>query len=199
MKLAQIAVMVLGLALVGGVSIKAQQTNTDEAVWKKVDQMDTKALEKFLADYPNGKNAKDAKFDLALHKKIENIRSGKEKSLLVIPFEKLGDRWKAWEKRSPEKGAVGIYRNKESAGIFAVMGRAMISSDYSGKIITPTGDGSILAIRTDGLDYRYIGDIVFQSEKDDTLYFGVIQGKGLMHLSGKGKVTMPDGKETILK
>lgn len=65
--------------------------------------------------------------------------------------------------------------------------------------MVPTGDGSILAIETAGLKHRYIGDIIFESEKEGALYFGVINDKGLVHIHGKGKLKMPDGKEIELK
>jgi hypothetical protein len=201
MKTRQIAVLMLAVLFAGVAATRGQDTDSDreKAAWNKVDQMDPKALEKFLVEFPDGKYAKDAKFDQSLHKKIDSIRAGKEKFGFVIPFEQLGQRWEDWKKRMPEKGALGIYRDENGAGMFRAMGAATMSSDYSGLLILPTGDGSILAVQTAGLKYSYINDIVFESGKDETLYFGVVSGKGLVHLHGKGKVTMPDKKETVLK
>jgi len=178
---------------------KKEQTDPEEQAWNKVKQMEVVQLDDFLKASPNGKYAAEAKFALSLHKKIADIKSGKAKSAIVIPFAQLGERWKYWCKANPEKGAVGVYRNESTAGIFRALGCATISTDYSGMIMAPTGHGSIIAIKTSGLGYAYISnDIVFTSDKDETLYFGVIEGKGLAHLAGKGKVKVGE-KETDLK
>lgn len=170
------------------------------AAWKEVKQMETPSLQSFLAVFPNGKYAEAARFALALHKRIAAIRSGKEKSALVIPFAQLGARWEGWKQRRPEKSAVGVYRNQSTIGVFPVLGCMTLSMDWSSLPITPTGDGSILALKTYGLKFAYINNIVFQSGsgKDDIIYFGVIYGLGLVHLQGAGKVILPEGKEITL-
>jgi hypothetical protein len=175
---------------------KKEKAGPDKEAWDKLDQMDVAQLNGFLKNFPDSSYAKEAKFDLSLHQKIADLKSGKAKSALVIAFDKLGERWNYWCKAKPDRGAVGIFRDASSAGIFSAMGCATISTDYSGMIMAPTGDGSIIAIQTDGLKYGYIGDLVFESEKGGTLYFAVIKDKGLAHIHGKGKVTMPGGKET---
>jgi hypothetical protein len=43
-------------------------------------------LQAFLAAFPNGVKANDARLYLALSKRIDEIRSKREKSALVIPF-----------------------------------------------------------------------------------------------------------------
>jgi hypothetical protein len=173
-----------------------EKAGADTEAWNKVDQMNVAQLNDFLKGFPDSRHASEAKFDLSLHQKIADFRSGKAKSALVIPFDKLGERWKYWCKAKPDRGAVGVYRNESTAGIFRAMGCAIMSTDYSGMIMAPTGDGSIIAIKTDGLKYGYIADIVFESEKGGTLYFAVVKDKGLVHIYGKGKVTIPGGKET---
>lgn len=162
--------------------------------WNKVDEMDITQLNNFLKKFPRSSYTSQAKFDLSLHQKVADIKSGKARSALVIPFEKLGVRWKSWCSSNPKRGALGIFRNDSGAGIFRALGCATMSTDYSGMFMVPTGDGSILAIQTNGLKYSYIGNIVFESEKGGTLYFAVIKDKGLVHIYGKGKVTIPGEK-----
>jgi hypothetical protein len=176
----------------------AGHPDQEKEAWNKVDGMDPQALRDFLKRFPEGKFAKDAKFDLELHQRIVDIKSGKTKPAWSVAFDKLGERWKYWQKANSEKGAVGVYRNGATAGIFRALGCATISTDYSGMVMAPTGDGSIIAMETSGLPYRYVGDYVFHSDKGERLYFGVIHGVGLVHLAGAGKVVAPDGQETLL-
>ena len=60
--------------------------------------------------------------------------------------------------------------------------------------VTPTGDGSIIAFRTNGLWLVYLGHILFKTPTDCSLYFGVVEGKGLVYLMGTGEVVLPDGQ-----
>lgn len=126
------------------------------------------------------------------------MKAGKVEPLWVAEFDKLGERWKYWQKASPGKGAVGVYRNGSTAGVFRVLGCAIVRTDYSGMVMAPTGHGSIIAIKSAGLPYKYVGDVVFQSDDDGILFLGVCDGVGLVYLDGNGRVIMPDGKETIL-
>ena len=184
---------------VTGLEASKEQADPETDAWKKVDQMDITQLRGFLKSFPEGKYANDAEFALEMHQRVQDIRSGKARNATIISFESLGERWKYWCKAKPGRGAVGVYRyqtrdGQSGDGIFAVMGCFDISTDYSGTVMTPTGDGSILAVETAGLKFRYIGDIIFESETEGTLYFAVIKGKGLAHVCGNGGLTMPDGK-----
>ncbi len=170
----------------------------EKEAWQKVDNMNSAALEEFLKKYPGGESAADAKLQLGLHKKIQDIRKGRIKPHWVVSFEELGERWKYWQEANPRIDALGVYRNESTAGIFRSLGSGSIRTDYSGMPMMPTGDSSILGIKTFGLPYRYIGDLVFQTENDGIMYFGVIHGKGLVHLYGKGSVTTPDGNIQLM-
>lgn len=171
--------------------------DAEAQAWAKVEEMEATSLEQFLKAFPEGQHAAEAKLYLSLHNKMAAIRAKKAKPAFVIPFEKLGQRWEGWKQRRPEKSAAGVYCNGSTIGIFAALGCMTISMDWSSIPITPTGDGSILALKTYGVKFSYINDIVFQSAagEDGILYFGVVHGVGLVHLHGKGKVIMPDGKE----
>lgn len=173
-----------------------EKAGADAEAWNKVDQMNVAQLNDFLKKFPGSSYAGEARFDLSLHQRIADLKSGKAKSALVIPFDKLGERWKHWWKAKPDRSAVGVYRNESTLGIFRALGCAIISTDYSDMPMAPTGNGSIIAIQTNGLKYGYIGNIVFESEKGGTLYFAVVKDKGLVHIHGKGKVTIPGEKET---
>lgn len=172
--------------------------NSEQEAWFNVDQMSINQLKNFIDRYPNGKFANDANFDLSLHQTIADIRADKVIDPVIIPFEDLGERWNYWCEAIPEKGALGVFRTESTAGMMRAMGASIMSTDYSGMLMVPTGDGSILAIKTNGLPYKYIGDIIFESGKEGTLYFAVIRDKGLVHIHGLGKITMPDGTVTEL-
>lgn len=147
--------LVLTLVLVTtSFTLAQEKADPEKEAWNKVDEMDVTQLREFVKKFPHGKYAKDAQFDLSLHQKIADIKAGKVKNPVVIPFEKLGKRWEYWCKANPERGAVGVYRNESTAGIFRAMGCATISTDYSGMVMAPTGDGAIVAIKTAGLKYQ---------------------------------------------
>ena len=181
------------------VGTEATPSKVEQEAWQKVQCLDTQSLQAFLTAFPDGVKAGDAKLYLALNTRIDEIRAKRETSSLVIPFEKLGDRWQEWKKRLPDKGGVGYFRTQSSMGIFSLPGCQSISMDAYGMPITPTGDGSIAGFETEGLKFEYLNSIVIQSAEGDTLHFGVIDGMGLVHLRGQGKVTMPDGTEIDLQ
>jgi hypothetical protein len=180
------------------VGAAATLTKAEEEAWQKVQCVDAQSLQAFLAAFPAGVEASDAKLYLALDRRIDEIRAKREKPSLVIPFEKLGERWQEWKKRQPDRGGVGYYLTQASMGIFTLPGCQMISMDAYGMPVTPTGDGSIAAFRTEGLKFEYLNSIVIQSAEGDIMHFGVIDGMGLVHLRGKGRVIMPDGEEIEL-
>ena len=181
-------------------SITTTPLPQEQEAWEKISCMDVQALQMFVESYPGGTHGNDAQLYLSLFQKIEAIKSGLVEPGFVIPFDQLGARWQGWKERRPDRGAVGIYRNSSSLGIFwAIPGCSTISMDEYGGPITPTGDGSILTIRTSGFKLEYLEGIVMESYGDDVLYFAVIEGKGLVHIHGWGKVTMPDGSEVELK
>lgn len=57
----------------------------------------------------SGKPQKEAD----LEKQMQIFKEGRAKPVLVIPFEQLGPRWKAWQKQD-KKGKLGYYAKKQS-------------------------------------------------------------------------------------
>lgn len=165
----------------------------EEDAWQKIQCGDVQSLQDFVTAFPDGVNAANVNLYISVYKRMEEIKSGSVKSPLVIPFTDLGDRWQDWEKRAPNKGGIGYYLNESSMGVFFIPGCRTVSMDGYGAPVTSTGDGSIAAFRTDGLDLEFLNSVVFQSAQGDILHFGVIDGMGLVYLRGSGKVTLPNG------
>ena len=190
---------------------EAGKTKTPEQkAWEEVDSLNKQSLQDFLKAFPDGELAKQAKVAVELQDKLGSIKEGKSKVSFMISLDLLGERWKGWQKRNPDKGVVGYFVKKgEKFNTFGWFppdplsggktgGRITISFDERGILTSPTGDGSIIAFRTGGLKFELFNGIVFETPGDEPMYFGVIEGKGLVHIYGEGKVTTPDGKETVL-
>jgi len=191
---------------------EGNQTKTPEQkAWEGVDSLDGESLRQLLQQFPDGDRAGDAKVALELQRTMSSIRAGKSKDRIAISLEVLGQRWKRWQKRNPDKGVVGYLAQKgpqfNSLGWFSpaplsggkTPGRNTFSFDEYGVLTAPTGDGSVVAFRTTGLKLELFQGIVFETPGADPMYFGVIEGKGLVHLRGAGKVTLPDGTTVELK
>jgi hypothetical protein len=174
-------------------------SDAETEAWRKVKCMDAESLREFLTAFPNGANSYDATLNLVLLEKTAAIKSGQEKAGFSIAFADLGERWQAWKQRRPEKGGVGYFIR---GGVFGVLnvfpGCNIISFDEFGTPVAPTGDGSLIAFQTFGSELEYFESVVIESVAEETLYFAVVEGIGLVHLYGKGKVTVY-GKETELK
>ena len=65
--------------------------------------------------------------------------------------------------------------------------------------MSPTGNGSVIGFRTGGLKFELFKGIIFETPGNEPMYFGVIKGKGLVHLKGEGKVALPDRKTIDVK
>jgi hypothetical protein len=200
----------LTAALCGSVWAAADEEKTPEAkAWEKVDSLNKQSLQDFLKQFPDGKYAQEAKLGISLQDKFAAIRDKKSKPAATITFDALGQRWQSWTKRNPDKGVIGYFAKKgekfTSLGWFSPLtggstpGGNSVSFDGSGVMVSPTGDGSIIGFRTDGLKYEWLGGVVFQGSGDDPMFFGVLGGTGLVHLSGAGKITLPDGKTVDVK
>jgi tetratricopeptide (TPR) repeat protein len=183
----------------------------EQKAWEEVDSLNKQSLQDFLMKFPDGELAKQAKVAVELHDKFSSIKEGKSKGAFIISLDVLGERWKGWQKRNPDKGVLGYFVEKKgekfnTLGWFSPTplsggktgGRGTISFDERGILTSPTGDGSIIAFRTGGLKFELFNGIVFETPGDEPMYFGVIEGKGVVHIYGKGKVSTPDGKETVL-
>jgi hypothetical protein len=202
-----------------------QAETPEQTAWQDVDSLSKPSLQGFLKKFPNGELAKQAQVAVALQDKLAGIREGTAKADLTIPLERLGEKWKQWQKSKPGKGVMG-YLMKTGVEIHTT-GAGKVKTSYSeinpvrsfcpeplsggktvgrpplveqqGILAGPTGDGSILAFRTDGSKYELFPGIVFETPGKEPMYFAVVAGKGLVHLKGTGKVTLPDGKTADLE
>ncbi len=168
-------------------------SGTEEDAWQKIQCGDVQSLQDFVTAFPDGVYTANINLYISIYKRMDEIKAGSVKSALVIPFADLGDRWQDWMKRQPGKGGIGYFLTESSMGIFFIPGCRTISMDNYGSPVTSTGDGSIAAFRTDGLDLEFLNSILIQSAPGDILHFGVIDGMGLVYLRGSGKVTLPNG------
>ena len=214
------------LALVSPAWPAEQKAKTPEqTAWEEVDSLSKQSLQDFLKKFPNGELAKQAQVAVVLQDKLAGIKEGKSKADLTIPLGALGEKWKQWQKSKPNKGVMGYWMKTgveahtsgsgnvktsrseinpvrpfcpEPLSGGKTVGRAS-SVDEQGTLTGPSGDGSIIAFRTDGSKYELFPGIVFETPGKDPMYFGVVGGKGLVHLKGTGKVTLPDGKTVSLE
>lgn len=190
----------------------AQEANAktpDDQAWEQVDSTDTASLETYLKGFPTGTHAEEAKLAMALQAKLAAIRAGKQTVGFSIPFDVLGARWESWKRRNPEKGVIGYFAAKgdkmATMGWFRPLtggktpGRNVMSFDEVGMMVSPTGDGSIIAFMTEGLKYEVFRGVTVETPAAEPMFFAVLERRGLVHLKGTGKVTLPDGKVSELK
>jgi len=174
-----------------------QETNAEGLAWQQVNGMDRTDLTSFLRDFPTGEHAEKARLYLSLQERIASIRDRNEEPEFVIFFGEFGERWQAWEARRPDQGSVGIFLKKTDTGatlgIFSpVGGPTTFSFDEYGIPVIPTGDGSLVAIRTNGLQFEWVDGLSIQTPGDNPLYFGVLGDVGLTYLHGQGTVYVSD-------
>jgi hypothetical protein len=180
----------------------------EQVAWKKVDCLNQQSVKEFLKNFPDGEFVDRAKEALELQDKMSSIKEGKSEDGFVIPFAVLGEPWKVWQKKAPNRGALGYFAKAGSSmGWFIprplsggkTTRREIFPFDERGLLISPTGDDSIIAFRTGGSMFELFKGIIFETPGNEPMYFGVIKGKGLVHLKGEGKVTLPDGNTTDVR
>jgi hypothetical protein len=188
-----------------------KEKTPEQKAWEEVNSLDKESLQTFLKRFPEGELAPHAKTAIALQETFAQIRECKRKEVFTISLEQLGNTWKGWQQRNASTGVIGYVTKKgekyntlgwfkpDPLGGGKTPGGNTISFDSRGLMTSPTGDGSIIAFRTGGLKFQLFNNIVFETPGDEPIYFGVLEGKGLVHLGGKGKVTLPDGKTKELK
>jgi len=187
-----------------------EKKTPEQRAWEEVNSLDKESLQAFLKSFPDGELATHAKVALDLQEGLAQIREGKSKGVFTISPDQLGDTWKAWQKRNNSIGVIGYFTRKKAT--YNTFGWFMpkplgggktpgsdIIFDSRGLMMSPTGDESIIAFRTGGLKFQLFNNLVFETPGDEPMYFGVFEGKGLVHLKGKGKVTLPDGTTKELK
>jgi len=199
------ALAALSVALCAG---QTSNQTPEKQAWAKVDSLSKPSLQAFLKDFPAGELAPQATLAVELQDRFAAIRSGKTKPQVLIPTATLGDRWKNWQQRKPDKSVAG-YGASPSGALYVFYDRALsggatagtdsISFDGGGAPSSPTGDGSIIAFQTNGIRYEYLKGVIITTAGNGTMYFGVWGGQGLVHLKGAGSIALPDGKKIDLK
>jgi hypothetical protein len=175
-----------------------QEATQEEDAWRNVDLIESDTLETYLELFPSGGNADYARLFLAMDEKINAIRDGEEEPEFVISEEVLGENWAFRKEINPSCCFIGVslrspdieYHYSDPGGIPTIR--------HEGVWVLPAGDGSIVALDTNGTECYYLSDIGFQTPGEDPLYFVVIDGVGWVYLHGEGKVILPDGEEVTL-
>ncbi len=202
---------VIGMAANPWAADQKKPKTLEEKAWDEVDSLDRQSLEDFLKRFPDGELAAQAKLAKELQNGVYRIKEGKTENAFSISLDQLGDTWKDWQKRNPSKGTIGYFTKKgetrNTMGWFVpdplgggkTPGRDTFSFDWRGLMVSPTGEGSIIAFSTDGLEFHFMKDVVLQTPGTEPIFFAVLKGKGLVYVQGEGTVTLPDGTTTALK
>jgi hypothetical protein len=182
---------------------------TDKTAWGQLDSLDRKALENFLTAFPEGTHAGQVKAALGLLQKLDDIRAVKSKPDFVLSPALLGKLWTEWRTSNPEKAAIEYVAVKEQGGVGLLVRNSPepfsggktggVFGFVIGRLSVPTGDGSMILLRSRNVKFEFFKGFKFQTTGDETLYFGVIANKGLVHLAGSGTITLPNGKTIALK
>jgi hypothetical protein len=203
------------------------QTSTDslaeETSWEKVSPFDTKSISSFLKDFPNGNHIEDAKLLFLLQSKLQAIKRKKVKPEFTIPIAKIKQRWSDSKEFDSTRHFMGWGIEKKSWGpaffVFSPMGKTKetVKMVHHQLPALPTRDGSILAIKTYGLNskveftkmgaenifggYHFLTPALEVSwiDRRGAMYFGAIENVGFVYLHGVGKIISPDGKEIEMK
>ncbi|MBI5472302.1 MAG: hypothetical protein HY961_08155 [Ignavibacteriae bacterium] len=196
---------------------RTMAADSEQRAWADVNSLDRSSLKIFLARFPSGKFAGSAKLAMKLQEMMSRL--GRRESGFIIPLNILGEKWNLWRSVNPQKGAIGYFaksvsvviddnvRQDSEYGCFSpeplsggqTRGLKDFPPDEMGLLACPTGDGSIIAIQTNGLTFPFTrSDLLVESASDEPIYFGVIKGKGLAYLTGVGTVVLPDGKSVTL-
>ncbi|MDB6004854.1 MAG: hypothetical protein JWR15_1841 [Prosthecobacter sp.] len=189
------------------------KVSSDETAWNQTDKVSDVSLEKYISQFREGAHFKDAKVFLALSKQLQAIAAGTTKADVVIPFEALGKQWQVAE---TGQGVAFAYSRTEKEGAMTGAFWRTPSLDYRGvrsgargsfadqrfsswPESAPTGNGSIVAFDTQGEECPLRAAPVIVSNKDNIVYFGVVEKIGFVHLSGKGRVIFADGSTKNLE
>jgi len=173
-----------------------------------VDPLSRESLDGFLKQFPSGQLAEQARFALELQDRFAAIRRGTFKPQAIIPVSVFGDRWQSWKQRKPGKGVTGYSANRSGTlGVFFAPpmsggktgGVDSISFDSGGVPASYTGDGSIIVFSTNGVRFEFLNGVTISNPRSQTIYFGVLADKSLVHLKGSGSVTLPYGKKIDLE
>jgi hypothetical protein len=211
MRIVPLIVLVLGMSGAVWAAEDEKPRSPDRQAWKQVDSLDVQSLQSFVKKFPQGERTGHAKEALAILERFAAIRQGSQPDAALVPAGDLGQTWKDWRKKCPDTGVIGYFIRKgdkaDTLGWFTpapfsggrTPARKSYSFDQRGVLTSPTGDGSIIAFRTGGLRFELYEGVAFETPGTDPVYFGVWGDRGLVHLGGTGRVTLPSGKSVELK
>jgi len=208
------AVLAVGLFLASAVcivpSVIADPTTIVQAQqeWERIDRFDIDAVRSFLSRHPARPLKEKITHRLALMEKLEAIERGK-RSARTIPFSTLAPSLAEWfdEHRHDDQKTICLYFVYRSEGLMGDAVGTMLGeptckrhSIETGTRWPALGRGTIIAIRTNEMEYRWPEDGgTFVSDHQSTLFFGVLPSvKGLVFLEGKGRYIAVDGTKTEL-
>jgi hypothetical protein len=182
---------------------------TREQEWESIDRFDADAVRSFLARHPNTPMEKAIQHRLVLMEKMEAIEGG-TRSAVTIPFSTLAPWLGKWfeEHGHDTEKTVCRYLTYRSEGLMgrnssAMLGEPRCTSHVreDGSLWPVMGRGTIVAIRTNELEYRWPeGGGTFVSDEQSTLFFGVLPKMGgLVFLEGRGRFIAADGTHIELR
>jgi hypothetical protein len=189
-------------------AVSQSASPSGEREWETIDRFDVEAVRGFLARHPNSPLREKITHRLVLLEKMEAIERG-ERSAVTIPFSTLapwlGERF--GEHRHDTEKTVCLYFVWRSEGLMGrsygtMLGepRCTSHSREDGSLWPVMGRGTIVAIRTNEMEYRWPEDGgIFVSDHRSTLVFGVLPRMGgLVFLEGKGRYITVAGREIEL-
>ena len=173
--------------------------------WSELDKLSINALEGFIARYPKAKVVEDAKLYLSLAEQIASIQAKKMLPTFTLPFEQLPNKWNEWRK-SYSYGSAIILKHTAKGDTLVLPHGFMVRFDDVGMLVLPTKNGSILIFKSEtphpkwtDVGTIFLNGTIVESDSNEPIYFGVMEGLGLFHLRGKCKITLPDGTSKDLK
>jgi hypothetical protein len=189
-------------------SAEKKEDPSDQA-WQEVNCLDHDSVSHFLATFPTSSHGDEAKLALVATEKLDALRSKTSAPDYVIPFSKLGKYWEYWAGRPKDFGVVGYGVGGFSpyvggAGWFPgftggkTPGHNTFFNDNNAVPAMHTADGSMAVFKTSGARMGWVSDFHITTPEKERLVLGVVDGVGLVYLSGVGEIVEPDGTVVTL-
>lgn len=184
-----------------------------DKAWEGVNCLERASVSRFLAAFPESTHTSEAKLALSAAEKFDDIRNKQSAPDYVIPFQKLGPKWAEWHRYGLGLGAVGYLAKPETLpdgrivvaiGYFPpftggkTLGYRTFAMDSDSFPIIPSVDGSIVAFRTGGVTYNWVEGFTVTTSDENSVVFGVLDGVGLVYLTGVAVIREPDGSTVSL-
>lgn len=175
----------------------AQQTTgkeEEEQAWEQLNQLEPKELSAFISRFPDSGRAKEARKLLV---DIEQLKSPRKllKASSVITGSQIG--WEDWlEQQQNSRGVIEIKSvapeaiNITRAECWEGNLESSIPGLGGGGTTIPAGNGTILVIPN---TIKFHNVILF-GDPSDALHLAIIRDKGLVFLTGKGRVGFIEGE-----